>query len=99
MRPKLLTFKNKNYEMWIRSFPCIICNNPSVDGHHVDHCRANCYMLVPLCVEHHTFGKEAYHVLERGIFEDTHRVNLDWIIMGFLMSYIDKLEADNVAHR
>lgn len=90
MRPKDKCFENKKYEAFIRKQQCLICGSPDVVGHHVEHARRNCYLLVPLCVGCHTFGKKAYHVLERRLFEEEHKINLDWEIINLLSEFINE---------
>lgn len=89
-RPWDNSFENKKYEKWIRKQGCLVCGSSEVVMHHVHHARNNCYMGVPLCVIHHTFGEYAYHVLEHDNFEDHHRINLDWEIQKLLMKYIQE---------
>ena len=89
--PKYSIYWNKKYEDFIRSKTCLVCQRPGVDGHHLEHARKNSFMLIPLCRTHHTFGKDAYHVLEREGFEDRHSVNLDWCVINLLMEYIDEV--------
>lgn len=92
MNPKNYVYENKKYEGWVRQRPCVICGSSDVHGHHVEHARRNSFMLVPLCHYHHTFGRDAYHVIEREAFENAHSINLDWCIMGQLMEYINQKE-------
>lgn len=90
-RPKDNCFKNSKYEKWIRSKPCLICGMEPVQGHHLEHARRNCYLLLPLCVEHHLNGfPYSYHELERDRFEEHHRVNLDWVVINQLSEFIDQ---------
>lgn len=90
-KPKYRTSENLAYEAFVRSKPCVICNRTPVDGHHVDHARRNCILLVPLCQEHHRPGfPDAYHQLEREKFETRHNINLDWICLNLLAEFIDE---------
>jgi len=89
-RPKDNYFKNSHYEKFIKSKPCLICGDEKVQLHHVDHARGNCFLLIPLCMRHHMPGfPQSYHQLERVRFEDLHSLNLDWVIMNYLMEYIN----------
>lgn len=90
--PKDRCFDNKKYESWIKTLPCIVCNQEGVDPHHVWHTRRNCYSLVPLCRGHHTFNKDSYHQLEREEFERVHSIDMNWAIINLLSLYIHKLE-------
>lgn len=92
MNPKERCFENKKYEKFIHTLPCVVCNVFGVDGHHCWHARGNCYSLVPLCRNHHTFGNNSYHKLEHEEFERVHGIKLEWIIMNQLSRYIHKLQ-------
>lgn len=89
MNPKYLNFDNPDYEKFIRSKPCIICQFPKSDGHHWFHARKNSLLLVPLCRGHHTFGADSYHVLEVKEFEAKHNISGEWEIIRLLSEYIE----------
>jgi len=89
-RPRDNPFKNSAYEKWIRKQECLVCGSSDVVLHHVHHARNNSYLGVPLCVGHHTFNKDAYHVLEHEKFEQVHGLVLDWEVQKLLMQYIEE---------
>lgn len=92
-QPKDQVYKSGKYEKFIASKSCIVpeCYKTPIQKHHVDHSRRNAFMLVPLCVEHHMPGfKDSYHQIERRRFEETHNLDLNWVIMNQLMEFIAK---------
>lgn len=93
-RPKDNYFKNNAYEKWIASKSCLVCDRTPVQKHHLDHARGNCYLLTPLCVEHHMPGyPQSYHQLERKRFEDLHALNLDWVVINQLCEFIESSQS------
>lgn len=85
MHPKNFICENKDYEEFVKSFPCLGCNSECVDGHHAYHRRNNSYMLLPLCrlchIQAHR-GEETWQI-KTGIYYDNE-------IMKMLMRYIEK---------
>src|SRR3990167_6465157 len=89
MYPKLIHYvKNLDYEKFIRSKPCLICNRIPVDLHHMYHHRGSSYIVVPLCREHHTISTTSYHHLEKDGFEMAHNINLEWEMINLLSAFI-----------
>jgi len=89
-KPKYRECKNKKYEAFVRSKPCIICGKTPVDLHHVDHARSNASYTVPLCREHHGPGfRGSYHTEERARFEEIHNINLDWVCLNLHAEFLD----------
>lgn len=83
MHPKWISAKNKEYEAWVKTLPCIVCNQEGVDPHHVWHARRNDYLCIPLCRPHHT----EYHSIEWKKFEEKHNIDLSWEIIKLLIKY------------
>ena len=86
---KTLDLKNKEYEKWVKTKPCLI---PGCYGkpqfHHCWHCRSNDYLGVPLCETHHMPGHPgSYHTLEHEEFEKRHNLNLSWEIINLLVEW------------
>src|SRR3990167_721891 len=84
--PKYSTFKNYDYENWIRKQKCLVCHADGVDCHHSYHARRNSYLSLPLCRKHH----REYHDKEWRVFEEKNNVDLDWEIINFLSRYLDE---------
>ncbi len=96
MRPRDVVCKNAKYEKFVRSKPCLVCGNPESQLHHVEQARKNAAYTVPLCVDHHTFGPQAYHVLKHEGFEFEHKINLLWECFALLAEFIDTSQGKQV---
>jgi hypothetical protein len=54
-------YRSTKYKKWVKQQPCIICENPEVDPHHIkgighlSGCamKAPDWALIPLCSRHH----------------------------------------------
>lgn len=90
-RPKDNYFKNAKYEKFIAQKECLVCSKTPVQKHHVDHARGNCFLLIPLCVQHHMPGfPQSYHQLEKAAWENLHSINCEWAIINLLSEFIDE---------
>ncbi len=96
MNPKRFSYENKSYEAWIRKQPCFICGSSEVVGHHMYHAKRNSFLLTPLCVKHHTFGKDSYHALEHQRFQEAHNKICDWEVINLLSKFIQENLPDRV---
>lgn len=97
--PKQIIHKDLKYEDWIRDKPCLICQRPPrSEAHHCWHTGrkngGNSYLAVPLCTYHHTFGSDAYHVVEAKRFQEIHNKDLKDEIINLLSEYIESLKND-----
>ncbi len=92
--PKYIVHHNSRYEDWIRKKPCLVCGVVDVDCHHVYHSGSaklrNSYLSVPLCRDHHTMGRYAYHRMGHRTFEDIHSLDLDWEVINYLADYMEE---------
>jgi len=55
--PKPKTERSEKYKAYIRTYPCLICQQTPVDPHHIEKAgtgiKGSDYMTVPLCRKHH----------------------------------------------
>jgi len=60
-------YRSDKYKRWVRKQPCIICENPEVDAHHIkgighlSGCALTApdWALMPLCFNHHKEVQES----------------------------------------
>jgi hypothetical protein len=64
--------RDGRYLDWIRSLPCLVCGRPAEAHHTGPHGlgkKADDSTAIPLCTEHHTMGRSAYHRIGCAAFE------------------------------
>ena len=94
LKPKIfglvdrINLYDEKYENWLRTLPCVVCGHPDSVVHHNWHRRKNSYTAMPLCVNHHTHGNDAYHKLEHREFERRHNVVIGWVIINLQSYYL-----------
>lgn len=95
--PHIPNCKSKEYEKFIRSKPCLICERRPAQLHHVDRARHNAARSIPLCFTHHLGGMEgSYHnrayskFTERAEFEKLYKINLDHVCLNLLAEFLDQ---------
>ena len=89
--PKFKTYRNRKYLDWIQGQPCIICGSRETVPHHIRHIywgsgvanKSHDYVSVPLCAKHHN-DEHSMPFLDKSL------VNIERIIIEFLMRYIEK---------
>lgn len=78
--------RNPRYLAYIRTLPCVTCGNAPSEAHHTGPhgigIKASDYTAIPLCTEHHTAGRAAYHKIGRARFE--------WLVGRSVDSLIEK---------
>jgi hypothetical protein len=86
---------NKDYEKFIKSKPCVVCDEIPAQPHHVDRARNNASALIPLCLGCHMGGGQmSYHdrevskFKERARFEFNHGVDLNVVMLNLLAEFI-----------
>jgi hypothetical protein len=100
---------------FVRSLPCIICSRHTTGEAHAAHIRfANLYAgkamtgarkpddvwVVPLCVEHHVFGKDAQHAgFNEKAWWNSHNVDPLYVAALLWLHYThdDRIAAEQVA--
>ena len=75
-------YGSKERAAWVRAQNCIVpyCFQPPENAHiRTDGVgrKADARYIVPLCAGHHWLRKDSLHALNRRLFEEHHRIDLD----------------------
>ena len=77
--------RNPKYLAFIRSLPCTVCKvtrgvQAAHTGPHGMGQKSSDLSAIPLCHEHHTNGRDSYHVLGPRKFGERHNLNVSAIV-------------------
>jgi len=91
--PKEKTFKSEKYKQYIRSLPCIICDYPCSEPHHVRNAnnsgtgkKPSDFWCVPLCKLHHA----EFHHYGKKTFYDRHGIDIYEVLFMTVKGFVEK---------
>ena len=94
MKPcqKKKTFRSEKYKKYIRSLPCVICNYPASEAHHVridgnagTGMKPSDTYCVPLCPLHHA----ELHQFGKDTFFDRHGINVYKLLFKTVKGFVE----------